>query len=102
MNIIQITKNMLKDPYGAYCRILQSKGRIPELSDEEWTKVIWKLRTGKRIRLHNPKGFNEKLQWLKLYDRNPDYTMMVDKYLVRPFVADRIGEGTRTLVVTPS
>ena len=93
MNIIQITKNMLKDPYMTLCLVICSRGGVlPKLSDKNWTKVIWKLKTGKRIRLYNPKGFNEKLQWLKLYDRNPNYTMMVDKYLVRRFVADRVGE----------
>lgn len=39
----------------------------------------------------NPKTFNEKLQWLKLYDRNPEYVKLVDKYAVKEFVAERIG-----------
>lgn len=42
--------------------------------------------------LKNPKTFNEKLQWLKLHDRNPLYTTLVDKYAVKKWVADRIGE----------
>lgn len=42
--------------------------------------------------LKNPKTFNEKLQWLKLYDRNPYYTKLVDKYEVKKIVADLIGE----------
>ena len=41
--------------------------------------------------LKNPKTFNEKLQWLKLYNRNPEYTTMVDKYAVKQYVAERIG-----------
>ncbi len=40
----------------------------------------------------NPETFNEKLQWLKLYNRRPEYTMMVDKYLVRDYIAKEIGE----------
>ena len=40
----------------------------------------------------NPKTFNEKLQWLKLYDRNPEYTKMVDKYAVKQFIAEKIGK----------
>ena len=40
----------------------------------------------------NPKTYSEKLQWLKLYDRNPEYTKMVDKYAVKKYVADIIGE----------
>lgn len=39
----------------------------------------------------NPQTFSEKLQWLKLYDRKPEYTMMVDKYAVKDYVASRIG-----------
>lgn len=38
-----------------------------------------------------PKTFNEKIQWLKLYDRNPDYVSLVDKYKVKQIVADKIG-----------
>ncbi len=39
----------------------------------------------------NPQTYNEKLQWLKLYDRKPEYTMMVDKYAVKDYVAGIIG-----------
>jgi len=42
--------------------------------------------------LKSPKTYNEKLQWLKLYDRRPEYTMMVDKYLVKDYVAKIIGK----------
>ena len=42
--------------------------------------------------LKNPRLFNEKLQWLKLHDRNPLYTTLVDKYTVKKWVADKIGE----------
>lgn len=47
---------------------------------------------GKKLNLKNPQTFNEKLQWLKLYNRNPEYTKMVDKYEVKKYVADKIGE----------
>ncbi len=39
----------------------------------------------------NPKTFSEKLQWLKLYDRKPEYTIMVDKYAVKDYVSKIIG-----------
>jgi hypothetical protein len=42
--------------------------------------------------LKNPQTYNEKLQWLKLYDRRPEYTLMVDKYLVKDYVSKIIGE----------
>ena len=47
---------------------------------------------GYPLNLTNPKTFNEKLQWLKLYDRKPEYTTMVDKYAVKEYVAGIIGE----------
>lgn len=47
---------------------------------------------GKFPNLKSPKTFNEKLQWLKLYDRRPEYTTMVDKYAVKQYIAERIGE----------
>ena len=45
----------------------------------------------KKLNLKNPKTFTEKLQWLKLYDRKPEYTMMVDKYRVKEWVSKKIG-----------
>lgn len=62
------------------------------LSDKSFIKKIYKERMGKKINLSNPKTFCEKQNWLKLYDRKPIYTIMVDKYLARDFVAERIGE----------
>ena len=43
--------------------------------------------------MENPKTFNEKLQWLKLHDRKPEYVLMVDKYAAKHYVEKRIGEG---------
>ena len=42
----------------------------------------------KKLNLKNPQTFNEKLQWLKLYDRKPEYTQMVDKYEAKKYVAN--------------
>ena len=47
---------------------------------------------GRNINWKNPTTFNEKLQWLKIYDRNPLYTKLVDKYEVRKYIAEKIGE----------
>ncbi len=46
---------------------------------------------GKRINWKNPQTYNEKLQWLKIYDRNPLYAIMADKYLVKDYVAKILG-----------
>lgn len=62
------------------------------LTDRTHIKMRYKLKMGKKLNLKNPKTFNEKLQWLKLYDRKPIYTTMVDKYAAKQYVAERIGE----------
>ncbi|HWP98653.1 MAG TPA: ATP-grasp fold amidoligase family protein [Syntrophomonadaceae bacterium] len=62
------------------------------LPDKAYLKLKYKIIMGKRLNLENPQTFNEKLQWLKLYDRKPEYTMMVDKYEVRKYIAETIGE----------
>lgn len=62
------------------------------MSDEQCLKFWYKYNFGKKLDLENPKTFNEKLQWLKMYDRKPIYTTMVDKYEAKQYVADKIGE----------
>lgn len=60
-------------------------------SDEIYIKGRYRLLMGKRLDLNNPKAFNEKIQWLKLHDRRPEYTTMVDKIAVKDYVAGIIG-----------
>lgn len=60
--------------------------------DETYLKIAYRLSLGKKLNLDNPKRLSEKLQWLKLYNRNPYYTKCVDKYEVKKIVADKIGE----------
>lgn len=48
--------------------------------------------TGTHLNLDNPRTFNEKIQWMKLYDSTPLKTKLADKYLVREWVAEKIGE----------
>ena len=62
------------------------------LPDKVFLQLLYWPRFGKRLDLKHPKTYNEKLQWLKLYDRKPIYTTMVDKYAVKQYVAERIGE----------
>ena len=61
-------------------------------SDRFLLKTMFKYKFGKELDLDNPKTFNEKLQWLKLYNRKPEYTKMVDKYEAKKYVADIVGE----------
>lgn len=60
--------------------------------DKPYLKLCYRLKTHKKLDLKNPKTFNEKIQWLKLYNRRPEYTMMVDKYRVREYIKEKIGE----------
>lgn len=64
----------------------------PLYSDVFFLKAQYYAFFGKRLDLKNPKTFNEKIQWLKLYNRRPEYTTMVDKYAAKKYVADIIGE----------
>lgn len=67
-------------------------GRIPI---EQYPKALkrWYLRrTGEILDLDNPKTFNEKIQWLKLNDSTPEKTVLADKYRVRAWVANKIGD----------
>lgn len=72
--------------------VLASRGYLNKTSDSKYLKLRFYERMGKKLNLENPQTFNEKLQWLKLYDRKPIYTTMVDKHAVKEYVAERIGE----------
>ncbi len=61
-------------------------------NDKTFLKIKFRLEMGQPLNLKAPKTFNEKLQWLKLYNRKPEYTTMVDKFAVKKYVADIIGE----------
>lgn len=62
------------------------------MSDKLFLKILYKKYFGKRLNLKNPQTFNEKLQWLKLYNRKDIYTIMVDKYEAKKYVSNIIGE----------
>ena len=84
-------KYYLLNPSKLVLRIMNSKfSRI--LADKTYLKIYFKCKMGYKLNLKNPQTFNEKLQWLKLYDRNPEYTKMVDKYEVREYIKEKIGE----------
>ena len=72
--------------------ILMNKNAMWFLPDKIYIKIKYKLSTGKKLDLINPLTFNEKLQWLKLYDRKKVYSKMVDKYEVKKYVVDIIGK----------
>ena len=66
--------------------------RIITLPDDKYLKYRFKVQLGRELDLENPKTYDEKLQWLKIYDRNPKYIQMVDKYEVKKYISDTIGK----------
>lgn len=64
----------------------------PIFPDKLYLKLQFKHRLGYKLDLDHPKTFNEKLQWLKLYDRKPIYTKMVDKYEAKDFITEIVGQ----------
>lgn len=77
------------------CLIINAAFKIhlfDKMDDEKYLKFMYWCFTNEHIDLKNPKTFNEKLQWLKLHDRKPEYTKMVDKYEAKKYVSEKIGE----------
>ncbi len=81
----------LKSPYYALGDDLV-KTHPEWMSDRYFIRVFWRQMMGYPLDLKHPKTFNEKLQWMKLYDRNPIYPVLVDKVKVKDWVSERIGQ----------
>ena len=86
----RILKN-LNNPI-AYSYVVNQTGLLNFLPDEAYIKIVYRVLMGHPLNLDNPKTFCEKINWLKLYDRKPEYTIMVDKCLVKEYVEKRIGK----------
>lgn len=83
-------KKIIKNPALLFLT-LGHRGFLNWMSDKTYLSIAFKIRMGKELNLDNPKTYSEKLQWLKLYDRKPQYTDMVDKYKAKEYVSDIIG-----------
>uniref|UniRef100_UPI004057A4B0 ATP-grasp fold amidoligase family protein n=1 Tax=Alistipes sp. TaxID=1872444 RepID=UPI004057A4B0 len=88
--IIKQFKKIYDRPIILYRHILHILS--PIISDKLYIKFLYRIETNSKLNLDNPQTFNEKLQWLKLYNRKPEYTQMVDKYAVKEYVANIIGK----------
>lgn len=94
MIIKKIAKN-----FGKYIRnedyrflVNARMGMYKNMPDDEYISKKYKALMGSAPDLDAPKTLNEKLQWLKLHNRKPEYSVMVDKYRVRDYIAETIGE----------
>ena len=63
------------------------------IPDSIYLSILFRRRLGYRLCLSSPRTFNEKIQWLKLFDRRPEYVQLVDKYLVKDWVSNKIGSS---------
>ena len=89
--MIEKIKAFLNDPV-YFITSPASKGYLNWVPDAIYLKILYRLSMGERCNLKNPVKYNEKLHWLKLHDRKPEYARMVDKYEVRGYIAETIGE----------
>ncbi|MBE5819572.1 MAG: glycosyl transferase [Clostridiales bacterium] len=83
-------KKVIKNPLW-FIIFLNNRG-FYLLGDKKYLRLLYKLEMNSKLDLENPNTFNEKLQWLKLYDRNPKYIKMVDKYEVKDYIEKTIGK----------
>lgn len=91
MEKINKAKKYINDPTKILLFML-SKGLFSFLPDKTYLSFSYWVRMKKKLDLDDPRTLNEKLQWLKLHDRNPKYAELVDKYAVRDHVKKLIGE----------
>lgn len=88
---MSIVKRLIENPYRVF-NVLNKWRMLGWVSDEIYLKIIYRARLGKKLNLQNPKTFNEKIQWMKLHCREQQPGFLTDKYLVKKYVADRVGE----------
>jgi len=89
--VAKSVKDFMKNP-GLLFISLSHHGWWHWMDDETYLKIAFRCKMGKKLSLTHPVTFNEKLQWLKLHDRNPLYITMVDKYEAKKYVAGIIGD----------
>lgn len=89
--ILRMVNNFLNDRKIRF-NYLTELGLTNMMSDRRFLQIKYKREFNKELSFNRPATFNEKLQWLKLYDRKPEYTVMVDKYKVREYIAEKIGD----------
>lgn len=90
MNFLEGIKKLVVNPWLLLSFVL--KKIAPIVPDKIQLSLLHKVYVGKFVNWERPQTFTEKLQWLKVYNRKPEYTQMVDKYAVKEYVANIIGD----------
>lgn len=88
---LQILQKLIVDPAFRF-HYLAQKGNRDHVPDRVFLQKEYRYRMGKALNLNEPATYTEKLQWLKLYDRQTRYTRMVDKYEAKKYVEEQIGK----------
>ena len=85
-----LVKKLLNNPWLFIIIIVKKINRI--IPDKLYLSILYRAYIGRWMNWNKPEGINEKIQWLKIYDRNPRYTDWVDKYEAKKLASDLIGE----------
>ncbi len=96
MRLIDNLKNLLTEPKTFLEMSLRNPSIARFVSDKTAISCFYRLRFGRKINLDTPKSFNEKLLWLTLYDRQPDYVRMVDKYEAKTWLHEKFVQMRRS------
>ena len=91
MSKLVTTVKLLRKPF-LFMSVLGTYRILNWMPDKLFLRIAYRGHTGRWLNLKKPQRFTEKLQWLKLYDRNPLYTQLVDKYEVRNYLKDKIDD----------
>jgi len=90
MIIIKKIRKSIKEPKWFLLQVIYKFAIL--IPDKVYLKIVFRLQVGKKLNLKNPQTFNEKIQWLKLYDKRPEYTLLVDKYEAKKYVEKLVGK----------
>lgn len=84
-------RKLLNNPFDGFL-YLADKQLLNWIPSDIYISILFRAIMKKKLNLNNPKTFNEKLQWLKVNNKNEEYTKLVDKYSVREYITKIIGE----------
>lgn len=88
--MLQNLKAMCRNPV-YFFTAAAARGVFNWMPDAWYLKILYRWLMGEKLNLKNPQKYNEKLQWLKLHDRDPRYAEWVDKYEVRSYIEKKLG-----------
>lgn len=82
---------IIKNPFCMFS-VLAARSCFHWLTDKAFIRWMFRAQMNRWPDLNHPKTLNEKLQWIKLYDRRPEYAVMADKYRMRGYISQILGE----------